>query len=159
MHKMYSLPNCFTILARKGRPLDPVYALITINKNCTQNLAYRLHVASISDILSVKGSVFMARTSNVFARVEPDIKEQAEAILAELGIPMSNAVGMFLRQIVMQRGIPFEMKLPASAPLAYGNLTKEQFIAEIGKGMADIENGNVVSADEAESYIRQKFSV
>ena len=75
----------------------------------------------------------MARTSNVFARVEPDIKEQAEAILAELGIPMSNAVGMFLRQIVMQRGIPFEMKLPASAPLAYGNLTKEQFIAEISE--------------------------
>ena len=101
----------------------------------------------------------MARTSNVFARVEPDIKEQAEAILAELGIPMSNAVGMFLRQIVMQRGIPFEMKLPASAPLAYGNLTKEQFIAEIEKGMADIENGNVVSADEAESYMRQKFSL
>ena len=101
----------------------------------------------------------MARTSNVFARVEPDIKEQAEAILAELGIPMSNAVGMFLRQIVMQRGIPFEMKLPASAPLAYGNLTKEQFIAEIEKGMADIENGNVVSADDAEIYMRQKFSV
>ena len=101
----------------------------------------------------------MARTSNVFARVEPDIKEQAEAILDQLGIPMSNAVGMFLRQIVMQRGIPFEMKLPATTPLAYGNLTKEQFIAEIEKGMADIENGNVVSADEAESYMRQKFSV
>ncbi len=101
----------------------------------------------------------MARTSNVFARVEPDIKEQAEAILAELGIPMSNAVGMFLRQIVMQRGIPFEMKLPATTPLAYGNLTKEQFVAEIEKGMADIENGNVVSADEAESYMRQKFSL
>ena len=101
----------------------------------------------------------MARTSNVFARVEPDIKEQAEAILDELGIPMSNAVGMFLRQVVMQRGIPFEMKLPASAPLAYGNLTKEQFVEEIGKGMADMQNGNVVSADEAENYIRQKFNV
>ena len=101
----------------------------------------------------------MARTSNVFARVEPDIKEQAEAILAELGIPMSTAVGMFLRQVVMQRGIPFEMKLPASAPLAYGNLTNEQFIAEIGKGLADVENGNVVSADDAEIYMRQKFSV
>ena len=124
-----------------------------------KNIAYRLHIASIGDVLSVKGSVFMARTSNVFARVEPDIKEQAEAILAELGIPMSNAVGMLLRQVVMQRVIPFEMKLPVTTPLAYGNLTKEQFVAEIGKGMADIENGNVVSADEAESYMRQKFSV
>ena len=55
----------------------------------------------------------MARTANVFARVEPEVKEQAEQVLDRLGIPMSNAVGMFLRQIVLQRGIPFEMKLPA----------------------------------------------
>ena len=38
----------------------------------------------------------MARTANVFARVEPDIKTQAEGILNQLGIPMSNAVDMFL---------------------------------------------------------------
>ena len=34
-------------------------------------------------------------------------------MLDRLGIPMSNAAGMFLRQIVLQRGIPFEMKFPA----------------------------------------------
>ena len=44
-----------------------------------------------------------------------------------------------LRQIVLQRGIPFEMKLPAyEEPVAYGSLTKEQFNAEIEKGMEDI---------------------
>ncbi len=101
----------------------------------------------------------MARTSNVFARVEPDIKEQAEEILEQLGIPMSNAVGMFLRQIVMQRGIPFEMKLPQNIPVAYGSLTKEQFDSEIEKGMADIKNGNVVSADEVEAFMRQKYGI
>ena len=46
----------------------------------------------------------MARTANVFARVEPELKAQAEQVLDRLGIPMSNAVGMFLRQIVLQRG-------------------------------------------------------
>ena len=61
-----------------------------------------------------KEAISMARTANVFARVEPEVKEQAEQVLDRLGIPMSNAVGMFLRQIVLQRGIPFEMKLPAS---------------------------------------------
>ena len=72
----------------------------------------------------------MARTANVFARVEPEVKEQAEQVLDRLGIPMSNAVGMFLRQIVLQRGIPFEMKLPAyEEPVVYGSLTKEQFDA------------------------------
>lgn len=57
----------------------------------------------------------MARTSSVYARVEPEIKEQAESVLDQLGIPMSNAVSMFLRQIVLQQGIPFEMKLPVRA--------------------------------------------
>ncbi len=44
----------------------------------------------------------MARTSNIFARVEPEIKEQAEQVLQQLGIPMSNAIDLFLRQVVMQ---------------------------------------------------------
>lgn len=94
----------------------------------------------------------MARTANVFARVEPEVKEQAEQVLDRLGIPMSNAVEMFLRQIVLQRGIPFEMKLPAyEEPVAYGSLTKEQFNAEIEKGMEDIRAGRVYSADEVEA--------
>jgi len=101
----------------------------------------------------------MARTSNVFARIDPEIKQEAEEILDRLGIPMSNAVGMFLRQVVMQRGIPFEMKLPQNVPVAYGSLTKEQLDSEIEKGMADIRNGNVLSADEAEMYMRQKYGL
>ena len=88
----------------------------------------------------------MARTANVFARVEPELKEQAEDILQQLGIPMSNAVGMFLKQIVLQKGIPFEMKLPRTEPLQYQSLTKEQFDAEIEKGIADIKAGRVYSA-------------
>ena len=60
---------------------------------------------------------------------EPEVKEQAERVLDQLGIPMSNAVGMFLRQIVLQRGIPFEVKLPAyEESVAYGSLTKERLI-------------------------------
>ena len=60
---------------------------------------------------------------------EPEVKEQAERVLDQLGIPMSNAVGMFLRQIVLQRGIPVEVKLPAyEEPVAYGSLTKERLI-------------------------------
>ena len=118
-----------------------------------------MHNAIVCDILIAKGCVDMARTSNIFARVEPQIKEEAEEILEKLGIPMSNAVGMFLRQIVMQRGIPFEMKLPQKTPLAYGSLSKAEFDAEMEKGMADVRNGNVIPADEAEKYIRQKYGI
>ena len=101
----------------------------------------------------------MARTSNVFARVEPEIKEQAEQVLNQLGIPMSNAVGMFLRQVVLQRGIPFEIKLPSSEPLAYGSLTKEQFDFEMEKGMSDIREGRVYSVDEVEAEMKKDYGI
>lgn len=97
------------------------------------------------------------RTANVFTRVDPETKEQAEAILNQLGIPMSNAIGMFLKQVVMQRGIPFEMKLPASAPLAIGGMTREQFDAELQRGMDDIAAGRVVSADAVEAEMRSMY--
>ncbi|MBO5638704.1 MAG: type II toxin-antitoxin system RelB/DinJ family antitoxin [Oscillospiraceae bacterium] len=97
------------------------------------------------------------RTANVFTRVDPETKEQAEAILNQLGIPMSNAIGMFLKQIVMQRGIPFDMKIPASQPLAIGSMTKEQFDLELQKGMDDIAAGRVISADAVEAEMRSLY--
>lgn len=101
----------------------------------------------------------MARTANVFARIEPEIKEQAEEVLNQLGIPMSNAVGMFLRQVVIQRGIPFEMKLPAKRSLIMEELTREQFDAELMKGMEEIEKGQVYSADSVEAEMRRMYSL
>lgn len=101
----------------------------------------------------------MARTANIFARVEPEVKEQAEKILDRLGIPMSNAVGMFLRQVALQRGIPFEMKLPQEMPLAYGALTKEQFDLEMQKGIEDIREGRVYSADAIENEMTREFGI
>ena len=101
----------------------------------------------------------MARTANIFARVEPGIKEQAEEVLDQLGIPMSNAIGMFLRQVVLQRGIPFEMKLPASTPIAMGSLTNEQFDSEINKGLSDIKAGKVHTADFIEEEMKRDFGV
>ncbi|WP_027365913.1 type II toxin-antitoxin system RelB/DinJ family antitoxin [Desulfotruncus alcoholivorax] len=101
----------------------------------------------------------MARTSNIFARVEPEIKEQAELVLEQLGIPMSNAIGLFLRQVVLQRGIPFELKLPQSKPLSVGTLTEEQFNAEIEKGLADLTAGKIVSAENVADRMRQDYRI
>lgn len=101
----------------------------------------------------------MARVANVFTRVDSDVKEQAEEILSQLGIPMSSAVGMFLRQVVIQRGIPFEVRLPAEKPLAFGSLTKEQFDVEMEKGMKDIEEGRTFSADAVEAELRRDLGI
>lgn len=101
----------------------------------------------------------MARTSNIFARVEPEIKEQAELVLDRLGIPMSNAIGLFLRQVILQRGIPFDMKLPPSMPLPLGTLTEEQFNAEIERGLADLTESKVSAIADVEQRIRQDYGV
>lgn len=99
----------------------------------------------------------ISKTANVYTRVDPDTKEQAETILNYLGIPMSNAIGMFLRQVVIQRGMPFEMKLPSKKPVAIDDMTKKQIDAELQLGMDDIAAGRVISADEVEAEIRRMY--
>jgi DNA-damage-inducible protein J len=97
------------------------------------------------------------RTASVYTRIDPKTKEQAEKILNQLGIPMSNAIGMFLKQVVLQRGIPFDMKLPAAQPVAIGSLTDEQFDAEMQLGMDDIAAGRIISADEVEAEMKKHY--
>lgn len=101
----------------------------------------------------------MAKTSNVFARVEPKIKEQAESVLEELGISMSNAVDMFLRQVILHNGIPFEVKIPKSEPLSYSSLTKEQFDKELQKAVDDVKAGRVYTAEEVEEEMNRDFGI
>lgn len=101
----------------------------------------------------------MARTSSVFARVEPEIKEQAERVLDQLGIPMSNAVGMFLRQVVLQRGIPFEMKLPQGKPINHGELTEDQFNDEMERAFAELTAGETSPAKDVAARMRQDYGI
>ena len=70
---------------------------------------------------------------------------------------MSNVIGMFLKRIVMQCGIPFEMKFPASVPVVAGSMSKKQFDAEHQKGMDDIAAGRVVAADAVEAEMRSLY--
>ena len=67
------------------------------------------------------------KSSNVAARVEPEIKEEAEAILAQLGISASNGINMFYRQIILWRGLPFRPSVPASRPVSLDEMTREEF--------------------------------
>jgi len=99
----------------------------------------------------------MAKTTNIFARVEPEIKEQAEMVLNKLGIPMSNAVNIFLRQVVLQNGIPFDVKITPNKPTAYEDLTADEFNHEIEKGFNDLREGRVVSAEKVAERITKEF--
>ena len=99
----------------------------------------------------------MAKTANLYARIEPEVKDQAESILEALGIPVSNAINMFYKQIILQRGIPFEVKLPNFPVLDMSKLTKEQLKAEIEKGLADAAAGRVTPATEVFAELREEY--
>ena len=49
------------------------------------------------------------KSSNLYVRIEPEVKEKAESILATLGISVSSAINMFYKQIIFQKGIPFDV--------------------------------------------------
>lgn len=100
----------------------------------------------------------MAKSANLYARIEPEVKEQAESILNALGIPASNAITMFYKQIILQKGLPFEVKLPEH-PLDVSRMMAEQIDKELEKGYADMEAGRTVPAAEAFADIRKEYGI
>ena len=99
------------------------------------------------------------KTANLYARIEPELKEQAESILNSLGIPASNAITMFYKQIVLQRGLPFELKLPATQPIDISTLDEEQLNAELEKGYREIATNDVRDAEAVFFDIRRDYSL
>ena len=101
----------------------------------------------------------MANTSAVYVRIDTNLKDNAEKILSQLGISPSSAVQMLYSQIVLKKGIPFDLRLPDSKPCAVGAMTKEQLDAELQKGMDSIKKGNVYSADEVDALLAKEFGI
>ena len=54
----------------------------------------------------------MHKSEVVRARIEPDIKRNAEEILKNLGLTNSQAIGLFYKQIIFNQGLPFDLKIP-----------------------------------------------
>ena len=99
------------------------------------------------------------KSANLYARIEPDVKEQAEGILAALGIPASNAINMFYKQIILQRGLPFEVKMPSARPVGISALSEAQMNAELEKGYADMHDRRTKNAKKAFADIRKDYGL
>ena len=97
------------------------------------------------------------KSSNVIARVEPEIKEQAEAILSKLGISASNAINMFYRQIILWNGLPFRPSIPYSAPKSLDEMSKEEFDAKLSRGLEQAKAGEGVQADEFFDSLKEEI--
>lgn len=77
-----------------------------------------------------------SKTANVMARVEPQVKEQAEEIMDMLGIPVSVVINTLYKQIIMTRSIPFSLSVP-KVPVARDELDDAAFSAMMERGLTE----------------------
>lgn len=101
----------------------------------------------------------MANTTAVYARIDTDLKENAENILNRLGISPSSAIQMLYSQIVLTRGLPLDLHLPSAKPTAIGNMDRAEIDAELKKGMESLKSGKSYTADEVDAELAREFGI
>lgn len=83
----------------------------------------------------------MAKVANIYVRVKPEIKEQAEQVFDNFGMTVSEAVNIFLHKAIMVGGIPFEVRpsIPNTEKLeAIREVEQMEKDPSIGKGYTDV---------------------
>lgn len=78
----------------------------------------------------------MGKSIMIHARIEPTLKSETEQMLSALGLNMTQAITLFLQQVRLQKGLPFEVKLPSAQTVkALNELEKRD-----GKAFATIDD-------------------
>jgi len=95
------------------------------------------------------------RKHTVSVRIDPELKEKAEKVLKEVGMSTSKAITLFYKEIVLCNGIPFRVGLPYKMPIFEDQLTKEELLKEIKKGLK--EKG--IPAKDAIESIKKEFDL
>lgn len=96
------------------------------------------------------------KTANVLARVEPEVKEQAEEIMAQLGIPVSVVINMLYKQIIMKRAIPFSLSV-TSAPATLDEMDTNAFNSMMENGLKQAKAGESKNAEDVFAAIRREI--
>lgn len=101
----------------------------------------------------------MPNTATVFARIDPNLKNDVDVILKELNVTPSSLIQMLYSQIKLTKGIPFEIKLPNRAPVFIDELSKEELDKEIDKGILDVKEGKTHKADEIDKILKKDLGI
>lgn len=91
----------------------------------------------------------LERTVSVSMRVNPEAKAGAEKVLSQLGLSMSTAFDMFLRQISREQRVPLNLDVEDVPPsLDIRRMTPKQLWDQIKQGVDDSDNDRGVYYDE-----------
>jgi addiction module RelB/DinJ family antitoxin len=97
----------------------------------------------------------MVKNETLHIRIDGNVKQNAEKTLEILGLSISEAVNMFLHQINLVGGLPFDVKIP-SAPENVIAHSKEELYKMLEVGREQIEAGKVVNADVVMALIKDE---
>ncbi|MDR1272708.1 MAG: type II toxin-antitoxin system RelB/DinJ family antitoxin [Clostridiales Family XIII bacterium] len=98
----------------------------------------------------------MAKNETLHIRINDEVKLRAETTLGVLGLSISEAVNMFLHQVNLVGGLPFDVKVPP-APVSVTFRNKEELYEKLDVGMRQIEEGKVIDADIFMAQLRDKY--
>lgn len=93
------------------------------------------------------------KSANVSVRVQPEIKQQAEAVLEKIGLPVSVLIDTLYRQIIYTGGVPYPLTVPKLPTL--DTMSKTEFDAMMEKGYTQAVNGEVIELDAAFDELRK----
>lgn len=98
-----------------------------------------------------------AKTANVLARVEPDVKVKAEAIMAQLGVPASVVINMLYKQIIMTKSIPFPLSVSNEFQIL-DEMNEEEFNSMMQSGLTNAKAGKSRLARSVFNDLRQDIN-
>lgn len=101
----------------------------------------------------------MPNTAAVYARIDPQLKKDVEAILSQLNVTPSSLIQMLYGQIKLTKGIPFEIKLPNERPLFLDEMTEKELAEKIERGLKDVEEGRVYTSEEVDALLKEKCGI
>jgi DNA-damage-inducible protein J len=83
----------------------------------------------------------MPKTAVISARIDPHLKSKAERVFRELGLSTTQAITLFYREVNLQHGLPFQVKIPNRA-------TRQALrAAQKRRNLASFENANDLFQD------------
>lgn len=91
----------------------------------------------------------MQKSATLNLRIDPDVKQSAEYVLSQLGLSMSTAIDMFLRQVSLTGGLPFKVALPEAPRVVNADLmSDEELRSKLLSGLSEVNAGNALALDE-----------
>lgn len=91
----------------------------------------------------------MSKTDVLHARIDSELKENVENIFAQLGLTSTDAIKLFYKQVELNGGLPFEIKIPMQT------LAENKLLEELKKGAESAEKYGWMSLEES----KRKFGI